>query len=892
MIPIYIAFLWHMHQPIYWPGENVMQTQAAGHYGFDLLTIHLDRTGPYTAWPLDAVQAAMDAGLGSCGAQVSFTGSLMENLDAIEAAGAGFSGWHGRWTGAADWTTALGNPRIDLVTIGYYHPIFPLLQPDDIAMQIEMHRQAVAGAFPGTEASRGMFPPETGFSPEIIPALQASGVAWVIVDNVHFDRTLADYPYRPEGNLYPPNGADQRSEADPSWVSLSGIWAPTSVSAPWGYQPHRVRYLDPETGGVSEIITVPGARYEGNEDARGGFGALNYDAVLSQLAPYNTDAEHPMLVVLHHDGDNYGGGTDSYYHSNFDGFLAWLGANGDRFVCTTIQDYLDQFPPAPDDVIWVEPGSWSGADNGDPEFGKWNGDPGTDGYSPDRNSWAVITAAENRVHQAAALEPPSSVEDVRTGGGNASARAFHWLMVAETSCYWYWDRAEGGIWDSHPTRAANRAVGEADGVIAAHAGDDPTAPTIYPPQREPYNPGEFEWGDERLATDTEVWTFIYDVSGVDSAILRYRLDDDGVLTDANGVFATGGWCDIPMTPVPPDPVTDPLPLYQASLYTAAITGVEEAMVDYYVAAVDGAGNAAASPIRHVWVGSSGGTGPGGLLYYPLAPTLHDAITAVAGRAGALHWGINGWTTPPAVYWPPGTTDFGDGHAVETPLADADGDTLFEAVVGPFDNPSEVVDDLDFVFHHADGSWSTPDVIVSIDNAPGDAPHVFFVSPLDGEAVDGVWTVRVTATDDDGVGGVELLLDGGALGTFAGPPYAYDWDTAAAGTGPHTLEAVATDTGGVSGRAEVGVEVRGTHGGECVISSDAWEDAAEDAAETPDAQDADGDVPPEGSDLADGDVPVDGGSDTTTDVPHDAPAEGEGAEEDGGGGGCSCATAPL
>ncbi|MDD2717938.1 MAG: hypothetical protein PHW04_18775, partial [Candidatus Wallbacteria bacterium] len=26
--PVYIAFLWHMHQPIYWPGENIMQTSS------------------------------------------------------------------------------------------------------------------------------------------------------------------------------------------------------------------------------------------------------------------------------------------------------------------------------------------------------------------------------------------------------------------------------------------------------------------------------------------------------------------------------------------------------------------------------------------------------------------------------------------------------------------------------------------------------------------------------------------------------------------------------------------------------------------------------------------------------------------------------------------------
>ena len=38
------------------------------------------------------------------------------------------------------------------------------------------------------------------------------------------------------------------------------------------------------------------------------------------------------------------------------------------------QDYLGMYPPDPNDVIHVEDGSWSGADNGDPEFseqGAW-----------------------------------------------------------------------------------------------------------------------------------------------------------------------------------------------------------------------------------------------------------------------------------------------------------------------------------------------------------------------------------------------------------------------------------------------------------------------------------------------------------------------------------------
>jgi hypothetical protein len=35
--PIYIAFLWHMHQPIYWLYENIMQTQSNNRYSYSVV---------------------------------------------------------------------------------------------------------------------------------------------------------------------------------------------------------------------------------------------------------------------------------------------------------------------------------------------------------------------------------------------------------------------------------------------------------------------------------------------------------------------------------------------------------------------------------------------------------------------------------------------------------------------------------------------------------------------------------------------------------------------------------------------------------------------------------------------------------------------------------------
>ncbi len=588
--PIYISFLWHMHQPVYWPYESIVQTEADNSMGFSLYTIHLDRSGPYTTWPRDAVAAGL--ALAHMGAQVSFSGSLMENLDNMAAAGAGFGDWTAAWREASGWLTVEGNPRLDIVEFGYHHPLIGLVDPVTIGLQIAAHRQAAFSHF-GSAPSRGIFPPECAFSERMIPALAAAGIEWTLVDNIHFDRAHVDYPYRPESNLPPPNQADQFDTATTSWVQLNGLWAPSPVSAPWGYQPHFVQYIDPQSGQAQKIVAVPAARYEGNEDARGGFGALQYEAVMSQYEQQNDDPLHPMLVVLHHDGDNYGGGSDSYYHGNFQAFINWVSAQPDRFVATTIQDYLDRFPPDPNDVIHVEDGSWSGADNGDPEFSKWNGDPGGDGYSPDRNSWSVIIAATNRVLTAEDTQPHTDIASIVAGDGNHTDRAWHYLLNGQTSCYWYWDNSQDGLWDGHPTRAANLAVAEADPVISG--GQDNVGPTIYPPQREPYNPGP----------DFEVWTLAYDVSGLSSVKLLYRIDTDGRRDAANEIYSGGTWQEIEMTGESIPSQANPQPVYQADQFTAQLLSLGDKLIDYFISATDSRGNLSRTPLMHVYVDDGG-----------------------------------------------------------------------------------------------------------------------------------------------------------------------------------------------------------------------------------------------------------------------------------------------
>lgn len=685
--PIYIAFHWHMHQPIYWPYESVVKTEERHVYSYSLYEIFLSRSGPYTYWPLDAVKTGAAAGLAHLGAQVSISGSLIENLEALAGAGVGFGNWTAPWKTGRSMKTALGNPRIDVTGFGYHHPLMALIPYQDIRMQISRHREIVQKAF-GSEVpySKGIFPPENAFAEWMVPALVDEGIDWVLVDNIHMNRCAADYPWVRGENMVPPNRADAVEKPVGKWIQLRDLWAPSKVSG-WAYRPHFVASVDPETGKVAKtpdgrdarMIAVPTARYLGNEDGRGGFGALNYESCLSQLQSVNDDPAHPLLVVLHHDGDNYGGGTESYYHANFSRFVEWVASMPDRFVPTTVQDYLAKFPPAREDLIHIEPGSWVGADNGDPEFHKWNGDPEqSTGYSPDRNSWGIITAGQNWVHTAQALKPDSP----------DTKRAWDHLLVSETSCYEYWDGTE--MWDSHPARAVNEAVASARKALGASY-DDRVAPTIYLPQREPYNPGALEWGTDPETPDLLIWTYVYDVSGLGKVSLEYRIQGERA------------WKSAPVAGKAIPSATDPKPAVKAEEFSGVLKGMAGKTIEYRVRASDSKGNTGASPVQSVFVGT-GQPQPAAALWKPENPTDADSVTIYSSLPGKLHWGINGWTIPPKNSWPPDTEAWTDGKAVETPLSGPDGAGRYFVVIGPFPQEEAQVKSIEFVHHNLDGTW--------------------------------------------------------------------------------------------------------------------------------------------------------------------------------------------
>ena len=574
-VKLYFGIHKHMHQPYYnaadpryWDGEKDAIFGARG--------------GPYTHFIPTAVRQYVSGGLPHAGLSTSWSGSLIEQLDRCAAdglCGGRFGGWNHELRAIAQEKTALGHPRVDFSAFGFFHPLMALTPERNVIKQVQWHRRIIQAAF-GVDASSVMFPPETAFHVRMIPALNQAGVKAVIYDSIHRFRACQDYPYAGinEGML-PPNPAEQTNPPVNDWLQLRNIWAGSRIS-PSLLKPEYVHYEDPD-GQVHQIIAVPAERYIGNEDARGGFGALQYPDVLGQV--YNAivdtdsfDPQHPPFFLLDSDGDNHGGGADSYYNHNTSQLVQWLQGDS-RFELTTVLDYLERFPPDPNQTAHIEPGSWSGADNGDPQFMKWFSRYDQP-YSPDLNSWAVLTAFQNVVH---------TLEDAYPGKPWLE-EVTRLMLTAETSCYWYWTGQH--LWDQQVTNAANvgydQVKSAVDAVLAA--GRDKTGPTVFAPWITPENPGGKRWGQGCLLDaprEGTVHTFIHDISGLNRVTLVLR--------------TAAGETRLAMTDHGPYPAQTSA-VVTANYYTVQLP-IGAGDVRYYIEAEDGKGNRSRSALERVYL---------------------------------------------------------------------------------------------------------------------------------------------------------------------------------------------------------------------------------------------------------------------------------------------------
>ncbi len=354
-----------------------------------------------------------------------------------------------------------------------------------------------------------------------------------------------------------------------------------------------------------------------------------------------------------------------------------------------------------------------------------------EGWTEDVRNWAVLTAAENRVQMAEDLTGSINIADVVAPSPSSplAAKAWHHLLPGFASDFMYYGTALD--MEVKQTLAANLAVGFADQVISANQGTDETPPSVFIPQRYPYNPGGVGFGpnygyqQHQNSSDFFVWTFAYDVAGLQNVTLKYRVDVDGtnpLTSNENETFiggtGVGSWQSVTMNSriFPTGNVTNNpeidffiLPTYIATEYYGQITGLTEKLVDYYVEAVDNHGNTTKTAIQHVYVGTdSPGGGTATVSWLPEEPANNDVITIIvenATQGAKLHWGVNGFNPPNAAYWPEGTAPVnGTGPAVETPFIGPNAQNQLVLQIGPFNNPAQSVTNVSFVIHYNDDTW--------------------------------------------------------------------------------------------------------------------------------------------------------------------------------------------
>ena len=212
-----------MHQPIYWPDlpgwegdayEKACETIVTGHSETDEAEIFgkPDRVGDYQHYPRDAISSILD--LPDAGAQVSFAGSLIENVTSL-----GDAGWNGGlyapdWYASCreprGWTTSGGRTRCDMVLVGHHHAINPLIDENAFRKEIQIQKAAFPSAWGDDDLSVGFFPSETCFSERLIPVLVDEGVEWSIVPDIHISRACEDYPYNANQDNCDPRRAGAR----------------------------------------------------------------------------------------------------------------------------------------------------------------------------------------------------------------------------------------------------------------------------------------------------------------------------------------------------------------------------------------------------------------------------------------------------------------------------------------------------------------------------------------------------------------------------------------------------------------------------------------------------------------------------------------------------------
>ena len=296
--------VWHNHMPNFWPYFNVssydsLAVGAPIRYSYDgqvknlkvnppagwpmlpngkpmphddleSYYAHHAKTGAYLSWPMDTVESNLPR-YPLSQAHVTMSAAVINNVQSFGELNnqAGYNlGWGDRWRSVySAKKTSNGKKALDLIHFTGHHSMGPLVGNDYFLKDLIYHNATLAQPYflgDSFVSSKGFFPTELGFSDRLIPTLKKLGIEWSVLGNVHYSRTLRDYPYLNDPGIdcliSPPNRADLRNvSAEGDWVKLNmtNEQQVTYNKFPFASTPHWVEYIDPETGASSKVAGIP-----------------------------------------------------------------------------------------------------------------------------------------------------------------------------------------------------------------------------------------------------------------------------------------------------------------------------------------------------------------------------------------------------------------------------------------------------------------------------------------------------------------------------------------------------------------------------------------------------------------------------------------------------------
>lgn len=697
-----VSRFWHNHQPLYWPEWNSNPQNKRVQFAWDSIVLKpgqiYDSSRQHPENDLNAIFGVDDrkkayqdgprnsvAGVNQGGYAMSYSGSLMNNvwsLGANNQLGYGGNWWNGNRE-ARTWTASDGGRKLDLVGFTYHHSLGAVLPKSVFRKEIQIFHEAAYKAWNTggiTNRSKGFFPTEMAFSRHMIDVLVDEGYEWAIVASHHLSRTSPTYNDKanPQGsyNIFssPPNKADQIGPTSSTgwWFGTGNVGETAWNLAPFAYQLHKAKYVNPETGAEKTIMLVPS---DDIQSYKAGYSGWQKGLIDANISPFASDPNRPCLVMPSTDGDNaWGGGSSSW-----DGDAPGLMNNG-TYPGVTPQGFVNQYGQYAD-TVHIEDGAWIFPETcyGSPQFLKWVEPPvanatatnrvyntqvdmETPGFATKFYAWAPVIAGANWCETAEQMwksqsgtvdawkiqDPYNNFVNGVDSNPNDVERAWNIYLVGLDSGFNYY----GGLGndDEMKSSLATRRAQELlwNYVNANKANLDNTPPTVFKPQRFPYNPGWYTFGWfnsipgnnsalKKMKSEFYIWTHAYDVSGITNIVLKIRKDSDGtnpLNSNQNETFAGGGevgsWVTISMNKrVLPNTATgltaaannsqieyfsQGLPLANADYYFAKVDdnsfpNFRGNLFDYYIEAYDGRGNVSKSDIQHVWVADDGNGGP-------------------------------------------------------------------------------------------------------------------------------------------------------------------------------------------------------------------------------------------------------------------------------------------